>query len=313
MKKITVILYLVFAASLILLTGCASIAAASPGSDGEITILLEDYKFDPDTIRLKAGQRVSLVLSNQGDKTHELMIGRNTQIHDGQTEVFAVDFFEGIEVESSGPGMAMRMGEMDMDMEGMDMEGMDMGGDEEGGMEGMDMEGEEHEEGEHEAGEMEGMDTEGEEHEEGEHKEGEMEGMDMGTEEPVEGEHEETEMEGMDMGTEEPSEGDAEDMHMEGDEHEEETMEGMDMGGEHEDEHDQGPMGEFGPYQSPLMDQHPGFMVLLDPLSMTPSGEVTVLTFTVPEDKVGTWTIGCFQEGGQHFDDGMRGTLIVEP
>jgi hypothetical protein len=125
-------------------------------------------------------------------------------------------------------------------------------------------------------------------------------------------EHGEGEMEGMDMGTEEPGEGE-EDMHMEGDEHEEETMEGMDMGGEHEDEHDQGPVGEFGPYQAPLMDQHPGFMVLLDPLSLTPSGEVTVLTFTVPEDAVGTWTIGCFQEGGQHFDDGMRGTLIVEP
>ena len=46
---------------------------------------------------------------------------------------------------------------------------------------------------------------------------------------------------------------------------------------------------------------------------MVPAGEETTITFTVPEDKVGRWEFGCFQERGQHYDDGMNGVIIVEP
>ncbi len=57
-----------------------------------------------------------------------------------------------------------------------------------------------------------------------------------------------------------------------------------------------------------------GAMVMLQP--GTPGtnepGETTVIEFTVPEDRVGVWEIGCFQEAGQHYEDGMRATLIVE-
>ncbi len=69
---------------------------------------------------------------------------------------------------------------------------------------------------------------------------------------------------------------------------------GMDMGG-----------GEEG---------HHGGMVMLqpgDPSGAEP-GQVSIIEFTVPADKVGVWGIGCFQEAGQHYEDGMRGTLIVE-
>jgi hypothetical protein len=68
----------------------------------------------------------------------------------------------------------------------------------------------------------------------------------------------------------------------------------------------------FGALQRPLMDAHAGMMVMFDPTTI-PSNEVTTITFTVPENKVGEWELGCFQEQGQHYDDGMRGTLIVEP
>ncbi len=40
-----------------------------------------------------------------------------------------------------------------------------------------------------------------------------------------------------------------------------------------------------------------------------PGGELTI-TFTVP-DKPGEWTMGCFQESGQHFLNGMKGTIKV--
>lgn len=59
---------------------------------------------------------------------------------------------------------------------------------------------------------------------------------------------------------------------------------------------------------------HHGAMVMLepgDPVAGEP-GQVSIIEFTVPAEKVGVWEIGCFQEAGQHYEDGMRGTLIVE-
>ena len=88
---------------------------------------------------------------------------------------------------------------------------------------------------------------------------------------------------------------------------EEEGMEGMGMG----------EMGGMAMAEVPtgpgihaegmeVMEVH-GSMIMMDPMS-----EV-VIEFTVPEDKVGTWIFGCFAEDGLHYDDGMRGILIVEP
>lgn len=52
------------------------------------------------------------------------------------------------------------------------------------------------------------------------------------------------------------------------------------------------------------MEKMAGFMPLLGG-----KGRVT-FSFTVP-DKPGTWTYGCFQQSGQHFLNGMRGTVDV--
>lgn len=75
--------------------------------------------------------------------------------------------------------------------------------------------------------------------------------------------------------------------HTEGDEHqEEEHMEGD----EHEEE-------EHG---------HSGFMVLV------PVGDDTyTMKFTVTEDMVGEWEIGCFELEGVHYTSGMVGSLTV--
>ncbi|MCL4294501.1 MAG: cupredoxin domain-containing protein [Anaerolineae bacterium] len=70
--------------------------------------------------------------------------------------------------------------------------------------------------------------------------------------------------------------------------------------------------GSFGALQRPSMEAHGGVMIMLDP-AIVPADQVTTITFTVPADKVGRWEIGCFQEQGQHYDDGMRGILIVDP
>ncbi len=92
-------------------------------------------------------------------------------------------------------------------------------------------------------------------------------------------------------------------------------MGGMEMGGHAEEGGHGGEAmaGEFGPLTlDNVADEHTGLMVMIDP-KMIPPDQATVLTFTVPPDKVGRWELGCFQEQGQHYDDGMRAVLIVEP
>ncbi len=247
------------------LSGCASVAAARPDNSGTITITLQDYDIDPDVVRVKAGQTVRMVIYNEGNHLHEMMIGRNVRIENGLTEGFEEDFFAGIEdIQVEGPGMIMGLPGMEMDMGGMDMTkqgegGMDMTKQGEGGM---DMT-----------------------------KQGEG-GMDM-TKEPAAGHTEgeqKTDMGGMDM-----------------------AKEGAGGHTEGEAGHAQEAAGHFGTISRATMgEHHAGLMVMIDPLKI-PKDQATVLTFTVPADKVGRWEFGCFQEQGQHYDDGMRAILIVDP
>lgn len=57
--------------------------------------------------------------------------------------------------------------------------------------------------------------------------------------------------------------------------------------------------GRMGP-----MEEMTGFMPV-----MTATGRLTI-SFKVP-DKPGEWTYGCFQQSGQHFLNGMHGTITV--
>jgi hypothetical protein len=36
------------------------------------------------------------------------------------------------------------------------------------------------------------------------------------------------------------------------------------------------------------------------------------MTFTITEDMVGTWEIGCFLQDGAHYLADMKGSLVVE-
>lgn len=49
-----------------------------------------------------------------------------------------------------------------------------------------------------------------------------------------------------------------------------------------------------------------GFMILRGP------SEEASVTFTVTADKVGEWEMGCFVDGGAHWDAGMKGKFTVE-
>lgn len=59
-----------------------------------------------------------------------------------------------------------------------------------------------------------------------------------------------------------------------------------------------------GPMDMHHMDEMTGFMPVVGP-----KGTLT-FSFVVP-DKPGEWTYGCFQQDGQHFRNGMKGTITV--
>jgi uncharacterized cupredoxin-like copper-binding protein len=106
------------------------------------------------------------------------------------------------------------------------------------------------------------------------------------------GEHEE----------DEHSEGDEhmdEDEHMEGDEHTED--EHMD-----EDEHMEGDEHYEDEHMEEGEHAHSGFMVLV-PAAI----DTYTMSFTVTEDMLGEWEIGCFLLDGVHYISGMVGTLTV--
>jgi plastocyanin len=52
------------------------------------------------------------------------------------------------------------------------------------------------------------------------------------------------------------------------------------------------------------MEEMNGFMVELNP------GGAATISFVVP-DKPGTWEYGCFAESGQHYANGMKGTVTI--
>jgi len=53
--------------------------------------------------------------------------------------------------------------------------------------------------------------------------------------------------------------------------------------------------------------EHAGFMV-----AVTEEGGRATMTFTVTEDMLGEWEIGCFEQEGVHYEAGMKGRFIVK-
>jgi plastocyanin len=56
-------------------------------------------------------------------------------------------------------------------------------------------------------------------------------------------------------------------------------------------------------------EDHAGsFMIVLPE-----QGDQASLSFTVTEDMLGEWELGCFEQDGVHYDAGMKGKLVVLP
>ncbi len=103
----------------------ASIGAVEPNAAGEVQFVLTDNSISPSVVRVKAGQRVRFIITNEGRHVHEFMVGRETSASDNYLvdqviEAFEIDFFAELEVSV--------VGGMPMNFEGM--AAMDMGDDE---------------------------------------------------------------------------------------------------------------------------------------------------------------------------------------
>jgi plastocyanin len=66
------------------------------------------------------------------------------------------------------------------------------------------------------------------------------------------------------------------------------------------------PMKVMTPGPMEMEEEMTGFMPVVGP-----KGTLT-FSFVVP-DKPGEWTYGCFQQDGQHFRNGMKGTITILP
>lgn len=92
------------------------------------------------------------------------------------------------------------------------------------------------------------------------------------------------------------------------------SMEGMDMGsdttmGDMGSDTTMGDMGSdttMGDMGGDEDHMDMGVMVVREP------AQTARVTFTVTEASIGEWDFGCFEEDGAHWDDGMRGKIIVE-
>lgn len=61
-----------------------------------------------------------------------------------------------------------------------------------------------------------------------------------------------------------------------------------------------------GPMDMDHMEEMTGFMPVFG------KGATLTFSFVVP-DRPGEWTYGCFQQSGQHFLNGMKGTITILP
>lgn len=83
----------ILAAMALVLAACGG-GGTTADADGRVVIDLTEFEFSPNSIELVVGQEVTLVLSNEGEKEHEFMIGENVNTDPGYPNGFEVDFFD---------------------------------------------------------------------------------------------------------------------------------------------------------------------------------------------------------------------------
>lgn len=91
MKPVTIILVVALAG--LFLAACGGGDAPATTSN-EITVQMSEYTFSPNTIRVKAGEEVTITLENKGEKEHEILIGRQVNMEEGVPGGFETDLFD---------------------------------------------------------------------------------------------------------------------------------------------------------------------------------------------------------------------------
>ncbi|ADU51703.1 hypothetical protein Tmar_1594 [Thermaerobacter marianensis DSM 12885] len=309
-------------AGAVLLSACASQVAGSPENPVQkVELRMGDYWFNPGQLVVRAGDTVTITVVNDSRerREHEFMVGRQVMMggpFGDRPDGFMEDFFDGVEVELlEAEGVTMLMpGEAKVTGEAAEALMKAMGG--MGGMPGMEGTGEMGDMGgmPGTAG-MGGMDGHGEGTEGsggsatmdgGVMGGGSMNGMDgmNGTSggQSMEGARgtSGTNMNGMN------SMNNMNGMNIMGD------MGGMGgmsgMGGMDGMDGMEGMNGDgIGGMEGMAMggDAHAGFMIQLEP------GGRATFTIKIPEGKAGRWEFACFAQDGQHYGEGMKGTLVV--
>lgn len=84
---------------------CGGDLGAPPS--GAIVIEMGNFSFTPATIRLRAGERATVRLHNPSNAEHDFFVGQQP---DPANARYAVDLFQGVEVEFVGKGRVMRGG-----------------------------------------------------------------------------------------------------------------------------------------------------------------------------------------------------------
>jgi plastocyanin len=72
--------------------------SASPGADGRLEIVMEDYRFEPAEFSLPSGTPLELVFVNRDDTVHHVSFGREIIVDDGDEIGFAEDLLAGTQV-----------------------------------------------------------------------------------------------------------------------------------------------------------------------------------------------------------------------
>jgi plastocyanin len=129
MKSLIIVVLIIGMLSLAF--GCGG-GAVEPDEEGTVNITLDDFKFTPDTIELKSGRKVRMILNNKSKvHDHGFMIGLDVVRQGGAASGYKSHFFEGVDVNVIGPAKMVIAGGASVTWEGQAVEDSD-GGDADG-------------------------------------------------------------------------------------------------------------------------------------------------------------------------------------
>jgi len=129
MKRLSIMVVVIGIVSIALACGGG---AVEPDEKGALNIILDDFKFTPDTIELKSGRKVRMILNNKSkEHDHGFMIGLDVVRQGGAASGYTSDFFEGVDINVIGPAKTVIVGGAFVTWEGDAVEDSD-GGDADG-------------------------------------------------------------------------------------------------------------------------------------------------------------------------------------